>query len=203
MKKTLNIKCNNFVRRQTPESKFSHVELLENGQLVSPWESLEAWVSGLATESYLAPVAGRPGVFKLEDVPAKIEFRDGDIMSFFSGVMEVTPETQLEARVTVRREGEQPYVEVLAKGEKTPARQVDIILYTPEALALDAAHSDADYEIVSINCRITDEAEPPTPMAMARNFLNLPGGSKAEYTAKDFAEAIVYWSRRAMIAPKE
>ena len=37
-----------------------------------------------------------------------------------------------------------------------------------------------------------------TPMAMARNFLALPGGTKAEYTAAQFAEAIIYWSTRAM-----
>jgi hypothetical protein len=35
-------------------------------------------------------------------------------------------------------------------------------------------------------------------MAMARNFLVLPGGTKAEYTAAQFAEAIIYWSTRAM-----
>ena len=62
----------------------------------------------------------------------------------------------------------------------------------------------AEWQIVSVNCRTTEAPEPPTPQAMMRNFfakLGRPegaGGSPMDYTAKQFAESIAYWSCRAM-----
>jgi hypothetical protein len=41
------------------------------------------------------------------------------------------------------------------------------------------------------------------PLTMARNFLEKPGGTFCEYTAREFAEAVYYWSRRAGLEPEE
>jgi hypothetical protein len=60
------------------------------------------------------------------------------------------------------------------------------------------AETDSDWEIISINARATVDDEPLTPMAMARNFLEFTGGTKAEYSAEEFAKSIVYWSNKAM-----
>ena len=95
-----------------------------------------------------------------------------------------------------------PYIEVLTDASATlkPIADVaEIIIYSHEVLKQKNENTtDAEFEIISINCRMSEEPEPQTPIAMARNFLDLPGGTKAEYTAQQFAEAIVYWSRRAM-----
>ena len=117
-------------------------------------------------------------------------------------MVEVTPETLLKATFEARRDGENACVQVIVLGgEKLPAQLVDIVVYRRDVLledGSDAVSTGADWEIVSINARPTEEPEPLTPMAMARNMLDLPGGTKAEYSAEEFAHAIVYWSRRAM-----
>ena len=54
---------------------------------------------------------------------------------------------------------------------------------------------DYDWEIVSIQAAPV-AGEPMKPVTMARNFLARPGGTPCEYSARDFALAIEYWSRR-------
>ena len=169
--------CNSFVKRQTPDSSFSH--------FAGSWEALE----GLAELNFEHAKPGyKPGIL-LIPVPAE---------RFFSGVVTVTEGTTFETTFKARREGEQPFIDVVAKGPKTQAVVVNIVVYTKEALEGDASAIPADYEIVSINAQTSEAPEPMTPMAMARNFLGLPGGSKAEYTAEQFAEAIMFWSKHAM-----
>jgi len=170
---------NEFVRRQTPDSKFSHC--------ASSFEVLAALVAGSLSEG---KTGYKDGVL-LVSVPPE---------GFFSGVVEVTEGTPLKATFESRRKGEAPFVQVVAVGgEKLPAKAVEIVLYRHDVLAADnEASTEAEWEIISINARPTDEPEPMTPMAMARNMLGLTGGTKAEYTAEEFARAIVYWSARAM-----
>lgn len=119
---------------------------------------------------------------------------------FRTGVVMVGPDTPLRAEFKVRREGEEPYVQVFAVNatdSKAQAKVVDVVLYSNAVLGDDAT-DDAEWEVVSINARETEQEEPPTPMAMARNMLNLPGGTKAEYSADEFARSIAYWSQRVM-----
>lgn len=120
---------------------------------------------------------------------------------FYSGVAQVTPETQLRAVFTSRRPEEEPFIQIEAiGGAKLEAKNVVLVFYRRDLLGKDASTVDADWELVSINARPTDEDEPPTPMAMARNQLGLPGGSPAQYTSEEWAESVRYWSTRAMIA---
>jgi hypothetical protein len=179
------VAINPFVRRQTAASQFSHYE--------GSWEKLAELV-----EAHLDQA--KPGYMdgvKLVPVPA-----DG----FYAGVVALTAETPLQAVYAARREGEEPYVEIRASAAaKQPAAAVDIVIYSHDVLAADGdASSDAPWEVISVNAKLTEGDEPLSPMAMARNFLGLPGGSQgAEYTAEDFAKAIVYWSQHAMCAPLE
>ena len=173
------IGINALALRQTAESKFSHF-------------------GGSVEEILLLTEEHFPA--------AKLGYRDGVVLvpvppeGFFSGVTEVTPETNLRAVFSARRKGEEPYLQVEAVGgEKLPAKAVELVLYRRDVLGSDAS-SDAEWEVVSINARPTEGPEPPTPVAMARNFLGLEGGTQAVYTAEEIAHAIVYWSRRAMIA---
>jgi len=168
---------NTLALRQTPESKYSH--------FAGTWEELKSLVEGNFGQ---AKPGYRDGVI-LVSVPAE---------KFFSGVVEITPDTPLRAVFSARRKGEDPYVQVEAVGgEKLPAKVVEVICYRHDVLGSDAS-TDAEWEVVSLNARPTDEPEPPTPVAMARNLLELSGGTKATYTAEELARSIIYWSKRAM-----
>lgn len=171
---------NAFIRRQTPESKFSH--------FAGTWEELVALVE---QRFHFSKPGYRDGVI-LVPVPP---------IGFYTDVVEVTPETKLHATFEARANGEVPFIQVVAVGgEKLPALAVEIVVYRHNVLAEDGdASTDCEWEIISINARPTEDPEPLTPMAMARNFLEqYLGGTKATYTAEEFAEAIVYWSTRAM-----
>lgn len=175
------IGVNSLVLRQTAESRFSHFG--------GSWDELVTLV-----EKFLPMASGgyRDGVL-LVPVPAE---------GFFSGVVQATSETPFRTTFESRRPEEAAYLQTVALGgEKLPARAVDVVVYRRDILleeGADAVSTEARWEIVSINARPTVYAEPLTPMAMARNFLELPGGTKAEYTPQQFAEAIIYWSQRAM-----
>ena len=175
----MRIALNNFVRRQTPESGFSH------------FEGSEEELIQIVHENFANHRAGyRDGVI-LVPVPAD---------RFRTPIVLLNEDTRLHARFKARREGEQPCVDVTAEGNKSQALVAEIVLYRNDVLRENSEEStDADWEIISINARSTAEQEPMTPMAMARNFLGLTGGTKATYTAEEFAQAIVYWSQRARI----
>jgi len=175
------IGINQLVRRQTEKSKFSYYS--------GTWEELVGITEGQFNG---AKPGYREGV-RLVTVNPK---------GFFSGVVQVTPETVLKATLEVRQPGEAPYISVVAVGgQKMPAKVVEIVVYSREVLleeGPDSVSTNLAWEIISINARATEEPEPPTPQAMMRNFLNLAGGTKAEYTAQQFAESIRYWSNKAL-----
>lgn len=199
----MKIGTNNFCKRQVPNSNYSHFGFLNfDGWKDSYWTILEQAV----TDSWDSrqEVPGRPGVVKVtfnERTPV-----GNMVLQFFSGVQNVTSETVLETDLFKRNENEAPYLRTLAVGSKSLAVKTDVFVYSQDALAVrdkegkivrTDATTNCDYEIITINSRVTEE-EPPTPISMARNFLNLPGGSPANYSAEEFAKAIVYWSTRCM-----
>lgn len=176
---TKSIQASEFVKRQTPESKFSH--------FAGTWEQVEA----LTEANFDRCKPGyRDGVV-LVPVPA-----DG----FFSGVVEVTEGMALVATLVRRRPEEEPYIDVLAPGQpKLPAKTVDVVLYRHDVLAEGNEQScDAEWEIISVNASPVEGGVPMHPVAMMRNMMVLPGGTEATYTAEQFCEAIRYWSTRAM-----
>jgi len=177
----MDIGLNSFAKRQTADSKFSHYAGSEEDLL----KLVAAHFDG-AKPGYM------DGVLEVS-VPA-----DG----FFSGVYNLAQGDevrQLVASFEARREGEEPYVDVVACDvTKQPAVVVNLILYRKDVLG-DEASTGKEWEIVSINARMSEEPEPMHPVTMARNFLGDAGGTEAEYTAKQFAEAIKYWSQRVMV----
>ncbi len=173
----MQIAINPFCKRQIASSKYSHYE--------GTWDELVRLVQDHFDGSGEGVVA--------VTVPAE---------GFFSGVSKLSEESRLEAEFAARRKGEEPYLQVtVIGGAKVSASSVQIILYSHETLAGDAS-GDADWEIVSINASATakdGEVEPPTPVAMARNFLEMAGGTKRKYSAEEFARAIIFWSQHSMI----
>lgn len=174
---------NAFARRQTAESPYSH------------WAGSEAELLSAVT-------------LAIEEGDTEPGYRDGVTLvnlppiGFFCGVVEVTPDTELVASFGARREGEAPFISVKARGEKLPAHACQAVIYRRDVLQEggDEGPEGAEWEIISLNARPTLAPEPMTPMSMARNLLEMEGGTEAEYTAEDFAKAIVYWSTRAMRA---
>jgi hypothetical protein len=178
-----------FVKRQTPESKYNHFE--------GSWEELAGWVERCWPARRPSP--HNPGVM-LVPMPESIVGR------FRTSIVEITPTTPLRAEYAPRVEGEAPFIQISAPGHtKMPARRVDIILYSHEVLARDGdapSTREADFYMVSINAYASTGEEPMHPMTMARNFLGLKGGTLPEvpYTAQEFAEAVVYWNHHARVS---
>ncbi len=125
---------------------------------------------------------------------------------FCSPRAEIVVGLPIKARVVRRQAGEDPYIETYITPEDaesfgvkpTPAKRCDIVCYSVEALLENDGKrsSDAEWEIVTILAYPTDAEEPMPPLTMSRNYLNKPGGTYGEYSAKEFAESIYYHATR-------
>lgn len=114
---------------------------------------------------------------------------------------------ELKSEVKFRQVGEDPYVETYVDEVEArrcdalvevPASRVDVVCYSADALLENngtRTYLDCDWEIVCLLAS-TGQKEPMLPLAMARNYLEMPGGTKGEYTAQEFAEAIYYWASK-------
>jgi len=180
------VACGEFVKRQTPESGYSHFD--------GTWEQLEELVTKQMESD---PTRVRPG------------YKDGvvlvDLVSygFKSAIVKLTEETKLTANYAPRRLGEDPFIRVSAKAKKQPAKYASVVLYRHDVLAENnERETDAEWEIVAIKARVTEEEEPMDPYTMARNFLHLKGGTKGDFTAEQFAQSILYWNNHCMTTGK-
>lgn len=110
---------------------------------------------------------------------------------------------KLKSKVSQRQKGEDLYVSTfLKKGlfdsyEPESPKSVKIVCYSKEALLENNGErsTNSEWEIVSIICS-AEENEPMYPLTLARNYLEKPGGTYGDYSAKEFAESIYYWSQR-------
>ncbi len=137
------------------------------------------------------PGQGRTDLSQVVIVPV-------DPAGFVGATVRVQEDTPLHARFERRQRGEAGFVRVTAEGEREPVRHAAVVLYSAETLQENEGRrtTDCDWEIV---CLLAGprEVEPMDPLTMARNFLQQPGGTFAEYSALEFAEAIWYWASRA------
>jgi hypothetical protein len=176
---TEDIAISEFVRRQTPESRFAHFDGTED-ELITliklNWHHLRDSGAGIAVR-----------------VPSK---------GFWSSTVTVGEGTDLHVDFSPRRDGEESHLGIAANGEKVPARLVDIILYHKDVLAQDGEElTGAEWEVISINAYPDDQIPPMHPITMARNFLHKEGGTKVDYTPEEFANAIWYWSQHTNVCP--
>lgn len=120
-----------------------------------------------------------------------------------ASVVGVDPRMPINAHLTTRQDGEDPFVETWVWEDDaltcsalliTPAVRVKIVCYSADALLENDGErtTPCSWEIVSLNCDDGKESPPMPPLTMARNMLEKPGGTKSEYTAQEFADA-VYW----------
>ena len=189
------VACGLFVRRQTKESGHSHFD--------GTWEELEEMAA--RTLQY-----GQQPSYWI-NFPYKVHpgYKDGVVLvevdpsKFYSGIVNLTEDTNLKASYAPRRPEEAPFIRISAKGKKQKAKHASVVLYRWDVLAENnERETDAEWEIVCIKARTSEEEEPMDPMTMARNFLHLAGGTKGYFTAEQFAQSIVYWNNHCMMTSK-
>lgn len=188
------VKAGEFVKRQTPDSGYSH--------FIGTWSELEDLV-----EARL--IAAK--VFGNIDSRVTPGYRDGVVLVdmfphykyFRSAVVELTEDSRLTANYAPRRKGEDPFIRVSAKAKKQVAKYASVVLYRHDVLEENnERETDAEWEIVAIKARTSEQEEPMDPYTMARNFLHLKGGTKGDFSAEDFAKSIVYWNNHCMTTGK-
>jgi hypothetical protein len=134
---------------------------------------------------------------------------DGDVRlvrvpteNFYTNIVPITAEnvSQVKIKSEPRVAGEAPATKsVIESDELIPAAVVKIVIYRADVLAKDDGRtSDAEWEIVAVLAQ-PQEHVPMHPTVMARNALNLTGGTLREYTNVEWAEAVQFWQQHVYL----
>lgn len=180
-----------FVRRQTPESEFSHwtltdLELLD--RVILNWEYRKA---GYRDGVVLIPLDHHM-----------------DYEGFFSGVVCLEKGAKLVGEYAPRQEGEEPRKRTYTIGEKETARGVDLVCYRADVLdENDERSSDAEWEIISVNARPTRQPMEIGVGTLLANHFEISGGTATgmsdEELVKQLKKSFMYWRDKALCKPKE
>jgi len=118
---------------------------------------------------------------------------------FMTTTVPVTEQTELSAHQFRRREHEEPYVRVTAKGPAQPAQFAQVVLYSKETLGKNDERSRPnDWEIVTIIASPV-ENEPMDPVTMMRNMRGKSGGTQVNYSADQLLDSIDFWSKHTKV----
>jgi hypothetical protein len=182
----MKIIANEFVKRQTPESRFSHFE--------GEWNDLVhavRWHWESRTAGY------REGVICIAVPP----------IGFYSGVVCLKSGDKLLGGFEPRQDGETPRKFVTATGsEKIPAESVEVILYSSKLLDEggdnDLPPEDGNWEIISINASPTEGKMPIDPMVLMHNHFGSDGGTDTHMSDPELVRALresfTFWKDKAM-----
>lgn len=182
----MTVGVNDFVRRQTESSRFSH--------FAGPFYI----VAEMAEERLSEGRRGyRDGVLEV-DLPPH---------GFFSSIVTLKEGDTLMGKYEARRAGETPrkWVGVLSGwSRKTPAKRVTAILYRRDVLAENnEASTDCDWELVSINASPDLEPEPITVDTLLANHFGADGGTATNMTDSELVAALrkswEYWKNKSML----
>jgi hypothetical protein len=183
---TVRLGISEFARRYSAEGRHAHFE--------GTWEALLALIQQNWESRKANP--NNPNVVVVPMPPESAP-------RFYATTVSVTPETRLSVEFKPRRDGEEPFLDVLAAGgAKQPAAMAEIVLYHRDVLDGEVfSPEDAQWLVVAIKAYPTAEPEPMHPITMARNLLGRPGGTVPEvpYSPQQFAEAILYWSKHVSV----
>lgn len=209
------IGINDFVRRQTSTSEFTHFE--------GPLER----VAELALEAF----GDAKGSYHQEDGVRLVAVAPG---GFFCGVVTLEEGDALVGGYQARQPGEEPRKELrvhrpaklypgpgaIERGEradnwrpnpdagKSPCVAVDVVLYRKETLEAEGeACTGCDWDIIAINGRVTEEEQPIHPDTLVANHFGLDGGTPTKMNAGQFEaalkESVLFWKDKAfLVAPK-
>lgn len=210
--------ANPLVLRQTEESEFTHFD--DGGPREGAWDRLLK----LVRENYHRAKPGyREGVC-LVPVPPE---------NFYTGVVALEEGDKLVGEYRARRPGEEPRktqrVQIPARIYPGPGAiergadperdskpnprfgksrcvAVDVVLYRRDVLEEDGEdNTGSDWDVVSVNGRITEAGQPMHPDTMIANHFQLDGGTKTGWSPEQFErelrEAVLYWKDKALLAP--
>jgi hypothetical protein len=183
---------NSFVKRQTPDSSFTHFEGEEEQFL----KRVEAnYQAGNFEQGY------REGVIL-------VVLTGDDTDGFQTPLKTLAEGDELVGAFKVRREGETPRITVNAKpkflqNRKQPCERVEIVCYSHDVLAEDKENeTDKPWEIISINGCPTNEPVPINPDVLMHNHFGSDGGTQTNMTPEQFEEAMResfnYWKDKAL-----
>ncbi len=183
------VAVSDFVRRQIKGSGKSYSEELSFDEIAVHAE--EQYLKGNYRNGY------RDGVVLVQ---VESELTD----KFYCPFVKLTEDTQLSAQLVRRRDEEEPYIQIRAqKGEPFPASKVELVLYRHDVLVEnDEQTTSAEWELISINAvPVGVDDLPMGPVTMMRNQLELPGGTKAQYSSEEWAKSVRFWQRYAALEP--
>jgi len=179
------IALSDFVLRQTETSEFTHWEIPDEELLSLVLANFDQAKPGYRDGVVLVPI--RP---------------DG----FYSPVVILKEGDRLVGEYKARRPGETPRKSVQAAtgGRKSPAVGVDVVLYRHDVLMEGGeASTDAEWEVISVNARITEEDQPIQPNTLIANHFQLDGGTATKMSPEEFEaalrESVLYWQDKAML----
>ena len=194
---TPTIGVSDFVRRQTIGSEFTHFD--DDSKSLNDGD--EEWdkVAQLAQEHFHRAKPGyRDGVC-LVPVPPE---------GFHTGVVELREGDKLAGEYRGRRPGEEPRksVRVVREGgRKARCVAVDVVLYRRDVLEEgNEETTGADWDIVSVNGRLTEAEQPIEPDTLIANHFQLDGGTATGMSPEAFEsalrESVMYWKNKGILA---
>lgn len=122
--------------------------------------------------------------------------------NFYTNIIPITLENapSIQVKWEARVAGELPTSKMVIVSDKLiEASVVKIVIYRADVLAKDNNRSsEAEWEIVAVLAQ-PEEVVPMHPTTMARNALNLGGGTKREYSNLEWAEAEQFWQQHVYL----
>jgi hypothetical protein len=185
------VAVNDFVLRQKEGSGKSFTNELSFQEIAEHAE--QQMVLGVFKEGY------RKGV-RIIDVDSSLTHE------FMCPFVRIDAKTKLLAKYVQRREDEKYYIQIRAKsGELLRAGKVELILYHHDVLSENHEHTtDFEWELISFHA-VPEGVDymPMGPVTMMRNQLELPGGTKANYSSEDWAKSVEFWQHYAALEPSQ
>lgn len=180
------IAISDFVKRQTPESSFSHFS--------GTWDEL---LSRVRVNMHNAQPGYRDGVLRVP-VPA---------LGFWSAVVTLEEGDKIEGGFIRRAPGEEPRKSTFVRGDKQLAKCVDVILYRRDVLAeTNEVSTDADWEVITFLARVTEDPAPMDPNTLMANHFQISGGTATNMDDAQFVvalrESFMYWRDKAQCKPR-
>ena len=174
-----------LAKRQTPQSRFSCFD--------GTWEELIEICEEAYNDIKKREPGYRDGVVRLLVDPAR----------FKTGVTKLEAGQVLFGKFSSRQPGEAPRKQICARGEKVPAKHVEIIIYREDVLAEQEGYEPAaEWEIISINASPETYYVPIAPMTLMYNHFEMDGGTATGMSAEEFEaalrESLEYWHDKAL-----
>ena len=173
---------NEFYRRQTVGSKYSHFSGTEEQLLQAIEQHFPLRKEGRRKGAHNVPLPGRLG----------------KNIRFYTPILRAHPWMFLNAQCLSRSSNEIPLICATGVGNKKKAVYAQAIVYSKDLLAeLGEKSSGADFDLISIQASDVP-SQPDHPYDIAREILD---GGKS-YNPKEIAEAIIYWGQHVFVKPK-